>query len=101
MAEHDTTPEPPPEGRILTESRGVVAAGAERDRAIRIATTIAEQAPLAVRASLASSRRFAEFGPIAAAAELDALQQRLSASDDFREGVRSFRERSIAKFQGR
>jgi enoyl-CoA hydratase len=78
----------------------VVPAGTERDRATAIAHAIAEQAPLAVQASLASSRRFAEFGPIAAAAALDAEQQRLGATDDFNEGVRSFIERRKGNFRG-
>lgn len=79
----------------------VVPAGTERERALVIATTIAEQAPLAVQASLASSRRFAESGLIPAAAELDRKQRQLCASEDFKEGVLSFRERRKGNFQGR
>lgn len=79
----------------------VVSPGTERDRAMAIAQVIADQAPLAVRASLASSRKFADFGPIAAAAELDAVQHRLCASEDFAEGLRSFRERRKGSFRGR
>ena len=79
----------------------VVPAGTERERTIAIAQTIAEQAPLAVRASLASSRQFLDLGPIAAATMLDAAQQRLCASEDFQEGVHSFRERRKGIFRGR
>ncbi|MBL8377965.1 MAG: crotonase/enoyl-CoA hydratase family protein [Burkholderiales bacterium] len=79
----------------------VVAAGREFDRALVLATTIAEQAPLAVQASLASSRRYVERGPIGMAVEMDAVQRDLSQSEDAAEGVRSFVERRKAAFQGR
>ncbi|MBL8383528.1 MAG: crotonase/enoyl-CoA hydratase family protein [Burkholderiales bacterium] len=79
----------------------VVPAGTEFDRALAIATTIAEQAPLAVRASLASSRRYVEHGPVGMAAEMDAVQRELSQSADAAEGVRSFIERRKARFAGR
>lgn len=70
-------------------------------RAIALANQIAAAAPLAVRASLASSRRFAEFGPHAAAALLDSVQRDLSATADAREGVMSYIERRPAHFEGR
>lgn len=70
-------------------------------RAVALAQEIAANAPLAVRASLASSRRYAEHGPIAAAATLDSVQRGLSATQDAAEGVKSFLERRPAVFQGR
>lgn len=79
----------------------VVPAGAVLERAMALAQSIARCAPLAVRASLASSRRFAEFGLMAAAAQLDSVQRRLAATQDAEEGVRSFIERRAADFQGR
>lgn len=79
----------------------IVPADAVLDRAVALAQSIAACAPLAVRASLASSRRFSEFGPIAAAAALDAEQRRLSHTEDAREGVQSFLERRTADFKGR
>jgi len=79
----------------------VVPAGRQKDRAMEIALRIAEQAPLAVRASLANSRRFAEYGPIAAAQELDATQRRLSQSEDANEGLLSYLQRRKAVFKGR
>jgi enoyl-CoA hydratase len=79
----------------------VVPAGRQRERACELATTIAEQAPLAVRASLASSRLYAQGGPLAAAAALDAEQMRLSQSEDTAEGLRSYLERRPARFKGR
>ena len=68
-----------------------------RDRSQRIA----EQAPLAVRASLASSRIAVDHGPHAAIREFNAQQARLMATDDAAEGVRSFIERRQGRFEGR
>jgi enoyl-CoA hydratase/carnithine racemase len=79
----------------------VVAAGQQRERALQIASTIAEQAPLAVRASLASSRLAVEQGAHAAIREFNAQQARLMATSDVAEGVRSFVERRKAHFTGR
>jgi enoyl-CoA hydratase/carnithine racemase len=70
------------------------------ERALEIAELIASQAPLAVQATKASSRRFVEEGFADAARELGPTQQRLLASDDADEGVRSFIERRKAVFKG-
>jgi enoyl-CoA hydratase/carnithine racemase len=79
----------------------VVPAGTEKDRALEISRVIAEQAPLAVRASLASSRLAVEHGPGAAIRELSAQQARLMDTADTAEGVRSFVERRVGRFTGR
>lgn len=79
----------------------VVPAGRQKDRALEIALTIAGQAPMAVRASLASSRISVDQGPHAAIREFNAQQSRLMATDDAAEGVRSFTERRQARFTGR
>jgi len=79
----------------------VVPTGREKARALEIAGTIAEQAPLAVRASLASSRTAVDQGPHAAIREFNAQQARLMATADAAEGVRSFIERRQARFSGR
>jgi enoyl-CoA hydratase/carnithine racemase len=79
----------------------VVPAGTERARAMELAGQIADQAPLAVAATLSNVRKSIFEGPTAAVAELSALQRRLRATDDAAEGVRSFVERRPAKFTGR
>jgi enoyl-CoA hydratase/carnithine racemase len=78
----------------------VVPAGRQLERALAIARTIAEQAPLAVRASLASSRRYLEKGPVGMRAEMEAVQRKLAATADAAEGLRSFVERRKARFSG-
>ena len=79
----------------------VVPAGQQKERALQIARTIAEQAPLAVRASLLSSRISLDQGPHASIREFNAMQARLMATEDAAEGVRSFVERRAGKFSGR
>jgi enoyl-CoA hydratase/carnithine racemase len=79
----------------------VVPAGKQKARAMEIARAIAEQAPLAVRASLASSRSAVECGPHAAIREFNARQAQLMATEDAAEGVRSFIERRRGRFIGR
>ncbi|MBX9591181.1 MAG: crotonase/enoyl-CoA hydratase family protein [Hyphomonadaceae bacterium] len=79
----------------------VVAAGSQKQRALDMARTVAEQAPLAVRASLLSSRLSLDHGPQAAVREFNAQQSRLMATDDASEGVRSFVERRTGRFTGR
>ena len=79
----------------------VVPAGRQKERALEIASTIAEQAPLAVRASLASSLISLAHGPHAAIREFNAQQAELMATQDAAEGVRSFTERRKASFIGR
>lgn len=79
----------------------VVPAGQELDRAIALAETVAAQAPLGVRATLASARLAQQEGEAAAAARLFPDLLRLMESDDAREGVQSFIERRQARFTGR
>jgi len=78
----------------------VVAPGQQLPRALELAERIARQAPLGVRATLASAR-------IALADEEEAARRLvpdlvpIMGSDDAREGVQSFLERREAKFTGR
>jgi enoyl-CoA hydratase/carnithine racemase len=79
----------------------VVPVGMQKECALAIARRIAEQAPLAVRASLASSGTALAYGPQAAIRDFNAQQAKLMATDDAAEGVRSFIERRKGQFAGR
>jgi len=79
----------------------VVPVGEQLKRAIEIAELIAAQAPLAVQATKASSRRFVEEGFEAAVRELGPTQQGLMKCEDAKEGVQSFIERREPLFKGR
>ena len=78
----------------------VVESGEQFDRAVAIAERIAAQAPLGVRATLASARLALADEAHAAARLLPDLAP-IMASDDVREGVASFLERRTARFTGR
>ena len=78
----------------------VVPKGRELDEAIRIAETIAAQAPLAVVATRLNALKAVERGPLEAMAEMVSVQQRLSRTEDAKEGVLSFREKRAARFTG-
>ena len=91
----------PAEALRLGFVQEVVPAGQEKGRALELARRIADQAPLAVRASLASSRTYADQGPHAAIREFAAQQAKLRESADAKEGMGSFLERRKAKFEGR
>jgi enoyl-CoA hydratase/carnithine racemase len=71
------------------------------DRAVALADEIAAQAPLAVRATIASARLACEEGEAAAARRLLPDLQPILASEDAREGLASFLERRTARFKGR
>ena len=78
----------------------VVEPGAQLERAVAIADRIAAQAPLGVRATLASSRIAIDDEALAADRLLPDLAP-IMASEDAREGVQSFLERRPARFTGR
>jgi enoyl-CoA hydratase len=79
----------------------VVPRGQEFDRALHYARLIAAQAPLAVQATMENARVAMGSGPDAAAALLEENQRRLYATSDVEEGIRSFKEKRPAVFQGR
>jgi enoyl-CoA hydratase len=75
--------------------------GQQLERAVAIAERIASQAPLGVQATLRSARLGMLEGEAAAAARIREDMPRILASDDFREGLASFRERRPASFLGK
>ncbi|MBA3538831.1 MAG: crotonase/enoyl-CoA hydratase family protein [Deltaproteobacteria bacterium] len=77
----------------------VVEPGRQLERAIQIAETIAAQAPLGVRATIANARK-----SLVEQAAIDGLMDEirvLMSSADAREGLMSFMERRAAKFTGK
>ena len=75
--------------------------GQQVERALKIAQTIARQAPLGVRGTLRSARVALEMGPAAALAPMLADTRAIMTSEDAAEGLRSFVERREARFTGR
>ncbi len=78
----------------------IVPDGEQFDRALALAEHIAAQAPLAVRASMASARTALVEGENAAKAQLLPTLYGLAGSNDAAEGVTSFIERRPARFTG-
>jgi enoyl-CoA hydratase/carnithine racemase len=78
----------------------VVAPASVFDCAVEIATRIARQAPLAVRATRASILRASSDGAHAAWLEFGKVQSKLANSADAKEGVASFVERRAPHFKG-
>ena len=79
----------------------VCAPGAQLEVALGIAARVAEQAPLGVQATLASSRIAAAKGPDTAAHALLGQARALMESEDAAEGMLSFKERRDARFVGK
>ncbi|MBX3155344.1 MAG: crotonase/enoyl-CoA hydratase family protein [Deltaproteobacteria bacterium] len=79
----------------------VVEPGELFERALAIATTIAQQAPLGVYATLVSSRAALAEAEAAAAARLLPDLQPLMRSEDVQEGLRAFASRRPGNFTGR
>jgi enoyl-CoA hydratase/carnithine racemase len=75
--------------------------GKQLERAVAIAERIAAQAPLGVQATLRSARLSIQEGEARAAARVSDDMPGILASEDFREGLASFRERRAANFLGK
>ncbi len=73
---------------------------AKRGRALELANDVSKQAPLAVNATLNSARHALQEGASAAAGQFGKIQKKLLASDDFQEGLRSFKSKRAAQFSG-
>lgn len=89
------------EARRIGIAQEVAEPGQQVERAVALATSIAQQAPLAVQATRASAKRALEEGTAAAYAGLMEQTRALMASEDAAEGLRSFMERREARFRGR
>jgi len=89
------------EARRIGLVQEVTAPGEQLARALELAEAVARQAPLAIRATLASARDAIERGPAEAAAGLLGEARALMASEDAQEGMRSFIERRDARFTGK
>jgi enoyl-CoA hydratase len=79
----------------------IVEPGRQRERAIELAKSIADQAPLAVAATIGNARIALGEGPAVASALFGATQTRLLASEDFQDGLHSFKEKRAPKFKGK
>ncbi|PJI49943.1 MAG: enoyl-CoA hydratase [Pseudomonas sp.] len=70
-------------------------------RALWLAQRVAAQAPLGIRATLASARRSLDEGEEAAAKLLPAMASELLSTDDAQEGLNAMLERREGRFQGK
>lgn len=79
----------------------VVEPGQQLARAIELAQVVSAQAPLGVQATLKSARLAVAEGEEAALQQFLPEIQKISQSEDIKEGIQSFIERRQANFQGR
>jgi len=78
----------------------VVEPGKQLERAMELAQHIAQQAPLAVSATITNARCALADGPLSARASFGMIQRGLLTSDDFQEGLKSFKDKRPPKFSG-
>jgi enoyl-CoA hydratase/carnithine racemase len=89
------------EARRIGLVQEVVPTGQQLERAVEIAQTIAQQAPLGVRATLANARAARAAAERAALKHLRFMLPGILKSEDAAEGLRSFVERRKGRFTGR
>ena len=78
----------------------VVPAGQALQEAVRIAQSVAAQAPQAVVATRQNVLKAVEHGPLVAMHDFIEVQRRLANTEDAKEGLDSFVERRAARFTG-
>ena len=78
----------------------VVEPGQQRVRALELAQAVVQQAPLAVSATISNARAALYDGPAAARGEFGRVQRSLLGSEDFQEGLRSFKDKRQPRFSG-
>lgn len=75
--------------------------GRHRERALEIAKVICENAPIGIRATKIASMKFLEAAEKAAVESIPEIMSTVFATEDFKEGLKSFAERRAAVFKGR
>ncbi|HRO60543.1 MAG TPA: enoyl-CoA hydratase-related protein, partial [Burkholderiaceae bacterium] len=75
--------------------------GKHRERAMEIARQICKVAPIGLRATKEAALTFIEHGEKAAIDVIPSIRETVFASEDFKEGIKSFVERREANFQGK
>ena len=79
----------------------VVPLGRQVERGLELARLIAANAPLGIQVTKEAALRYCAAAEAEACAMLPEIRARVLASEDAKEGIRSFVERRPAKFQGR
>ncbi|MEV0297833.1 crotonase/enoyl-CoA hydratase family protein [Nocardia sp. NPDC050710] len=79
----------------------IVEPGRQLDRAVELAERISEQAPLGIKATMASARLGVTEGEVVEGDAIRDVLRRLVKSEDAQKGMLSFLERRPARFTGR